>query len=624
MNVERAWLVVLVGVGLIALGVGVTLLAPVGCQPGGGTTPTTGSFLTPVVVPAYFREMTADSGVNHTYQNGQDAGNLAILESLGGGAAVIDYDGDGLLDLFIPGGGYFDGPDKHDIKGYPCKLYRNLGNWKFQDVTATVGLDQPLFFTHGAAVADYDRDGWPDILVTGWGRMALFHNESDGHGGRRFVEVTKQAGLEDNSWSSSAAWADLDGDGFPDLYVCHYVDWSFIDKAHNPECTYDGKTHDVCPPKNFTALPHKLYHNKGDGTFVEVSKSAGLRVPREEKDYEELTWLSEAGRKVLRDADKTKEYGKGLGVLAVDVNGDGKPDIYVANDTVDNFLYMNRSIPGHLRFEEIGMAAGVARDDRGAPNGSMGLDAADYDGCGRPSIWVANYESEMHALYHNECKDGREIFSYATQRSGIAALGQSYVGWGTAFMDLDHHGWQDLFIANGHAIRFPTGKAKRQQLPVLMRNLGPAAKIQFKAITEQGGPYFQTLHCARGVAFGDLDNDGRIDMVVCHLNEPAALVGNVASVGDNHWLGVELHGRGNRSVVGAKLTLQVGDRPLSRFAKGGGSYASSNDPRLVFGVGAVKQVGKLTVTWPWGKEQTWEGLTLDRYWNLTEDELGAK
>jgi enediyne biosynthesis protein E4 len=191
-------------------------------------------------------------------------------------------------------------------------------------------------------------------------------------------------------------------------------------------------------------------------------------------------------------------------------------------------------------------------------------------------------------------------------------------------MDLDHHGWQDLFIADGHAIRFPTGKAKRQQLPVLMRNLGTAAKIQFKAITEQGGPYFQTLHCARGVAFGDLDNDGRIDMVVCHLNEPTALVANVASVGDNHWLGVELHGKGNRSVVGAKLTLQVGDRCLSRFAKGGGSYASSNDPRLVFGVGAVKQVGKLTVTWPMGKEQTWEGLALDRYWKLTEEEPDAK
>jgi hypothetical protein len=574
------------------------------------------------VLGPFFREVTKDSGVDHTYQNGQDAGHFAILESLGGGAALIDYDGDGLLDIFIPGGGFFAGPDKQEIKGYPCKLYRNLGNWKFQDVTAAVGLDQPLFYTHGAAVADYDRDGWPDLLLTGWGRLALFHNESDGKGGRRFVEVTKQAGLDDDSWSSSAAWADFDGDGFPDLYVCHYVNWSFAN--HPLNCNYDGKTRDVCPPKQFQALPHKLYHNKGDGTFVDVSKSAGLRIPREEKDYEELTWLSKAGLKVLKEADKAKEYGKGLGVLAVDVNGDGKPDIYVANDTVDNFLYMNRSIPGHLRFEEVGMAAGVARDDKGGPNGSMGVDAADYDNCGRPSIWVANYEGEMHALYHNECKDGREIFSYATQRSGIAALGQSYVGWGTAFMDLDHHGWQDLFVADGHAIRFPTGKAKRQQLPVLMRNNGTAARIQFKAITEQAGPYFQTIHCARGVAFGDLDNDGRMDMVICHLNEPSAVVANIAGVGDNHWLGVELRGKGHRDVVGARLTLQVGDHLLSRFAKGGGSYASSNDPRIVFGVGPVKQVGKLTVTWPYGKEQTWEGLALDRYWKLTEDDPEAK
>src|SRR5262249_9448526 len=177
------------------------------------------------------------------------------------------------------------GPDKKQIKGHPSKLYKNLGNWKFRDVTAETGLDGTWFYTHGAAVADYDKDGWPDLLVTGWDGVALFHNEPDGKGGRKFVHVTKKAGVTDRRWSSSAGWADLDGDGYPDLYVCHYTDWSF---ANHPPCSYDGKTPDVCPPKSFTALPHVLYRNNGDGTFTDVSKSAGLRVPRLEKDYELL------------------------------------------------------------------------------------------------------------------------------------------------------------------------------------------------------------------------------------------------------------------------------------------------------------------------------------------------
>src|SRR5262249_30426519 len=262
-----------------------------------------------------------------------------------------------------------------------------------------VGLDQVAFYTHGAAVADYDRDGSPDLLVTGWGRVALLHNEPDGKGGRRFVDVTDKAGLKDDGWSSSAASADLHGDGFVDLSVCHYVDWSF---SNNPVCTYDGKTRDVCPPKQFTALPHKVFRNNADGTFSDVSKAAGLRMPRTEQDYAQLTFLNDDAKKRLKEADKAREYGKGLGVLIADVNGDGKPDIYVANDTVDNFLYMNRSVPGKIQLEEIGLAAGVARDDRGAPNGSMGVDVGDPDGCLRPSIWVVNYEAEMHAMYHNE------------------------------------------------------------------------------------------------------------------------------------------------------------------------------------------------------------------------------
>jgi hypothetical protein len=592
--------------------------------------------------PPLFRDVTADAGIQHTYENGQEAGHMAIPESLGGGVALLDYDGDGLLDVFFTGGGGYDKTDeayraeleaaKKDpskpavaprMFGKPCKLYKNLGNWKFKDVTAEAGLDQPLVYSHGVAVADYDRDGWPDLLVTGYARVILYHNEpvdpKDPSKGRHFVDVTAKAGLTDDLWSSSAAWGDLDGDGYPDLYICHYGNWGFDPargQIHPLFCTYDSKTRDVCPPKQFEALPHRLYRNNGNGTFTDVSKSAGLRGPRTPKDYDELTWLNEKARNDLRAADQAKDYGKGLGVVMVDVNGDGKPDIYVANDTVDNHLYMNRSTLGHIRLEEIGMAAGVARDDKGIPDGSMGVDAADFNNKGRPALWCVNYEAESHALYENQCKEGREFFTFATHVAGIGAIGQQYVGWGTQFFDFDHDGWLDLFISNGHAIRFPKG-ARRAEKPVLMRNTGAG---RFLDVTNQGGPYFQTEHCGRGAAFGDLANDGRIDIVLNHLNEPAVVLRNEVPTEPNHWLGLELAGKDHRNVVGAQVLLDVDGKPQTRYARGGGSYASANDPRHVFGLGRADHLTRLTVRWPSGQEQHWEGLAVDRYWRLVEGE----
>jgi hypothetical protein len=540
--------------------------------------------------PAFFRDVTAGSGIDFTCRNGEEADQYTILESLGGGVGLIDYDGDGLLDVFLVGGGYFDGPDKKQIKGHPCKLYKNLGNFQFRDVTHEVGLDIPWFYTHGCAVADYDRDGWPDLLVTGYGRLALFHNEPDGKGGRRFVEVTHRAGLDDDLWSTSAAWADLDGDGFPDLYVCHYVDWSF---AKHPTCGSQsaGAARDICAPPTFGGQPHRLWRNNCDGTFTDVSREAGLRFP--------------------------PAKGKGLGVLIVDFNDDRRPDVYAVNDTEDNLLYVNRGRRGELRLEERGLDSCVARDDHGLPNGSMGVDAADYDGSGRPSLWVVNYEMEHHGLYRNL---GGDLFRYASHVAGVAALGRGYVGFGTGFLDADGDGWEDLFIANGHVLRHPARTARRQR-PVLLRNLGDG---RFADVSAGQGPYFAAEHLGRGAAVGDLDNDGRADLVISHLNEPVAVLRSQPPEAGRHWLGVELLGRDHADVVGAKLVLEVGGRRLTRFTKGGGSYLSSGDRRILFGLGTAAEVGRLTVFWPSGEEQHWDGLAVDRYWSLLEGEAAPR
>jgi hypothetical protein len=536
--------------------------------------------------PSMFEDVTAASGVAFTYRNGEDAGHFAIIESLGGGVALLDFDRDGLLDIFLPGGGYYEGKK---VLGHPCKLYRNLGGFKFEDATAKVGLDKITFqYSHGAAAFDFDRDGWLDVLVTGYNRLVLLHNEPDGAGGRRFADATGKANLNDALWSSAAAWGDLDGDGYPEIYVSHYGDWGF-DTNHPTDCTYDGKTRDVCQPRRFRPLPHTLYHNNRDGTFTDVSEQVKLR-----KD------------------------GKGLGVLVVDVNNDGRPDVYVANDTDDNHLYVNRGKRGELVLEELGMYAGVAVDDGGRPNGSMGIDAGDFARAGLPSLIVTNYENELPALYRNRTEQ-RVRFDFDSKATGVAAIGGSYVSWGTGFFDYDLDGWEDLLIVSGHAIRFPH-KIDRRQKPVLMRN----ESGKFTTTTAQGGAYFREPRNARGAAFGDLDNDGRLDLVVSHLNEPVVILRGVAPAGGKHWVGIELVGEKNADVVGTRVVVESAGGKQTRFAKGGASYACTNDPRMHYGLGGDAKINKVTVYWPSGRVQEVSGVEPGAYWRLAEGEPAAK
>jgi ASPIC and UnbV/FG-GAP-like repeat len=718
---------------LLAVLTVIGFLSPVGCRPPRQVDPITD--VPREEGPPFFQEVTKASGIDMIYRNGEEAGHMAILESVGGGVALFDFDGDGLLDVFIPGGGEFM---CKTILGRPGKLYRNLGNWKFEDVTKKVGLDKALFFSHGAFAADFDNDGWPDLLVTGWGGVTLYHNEPDGKGGRRFVDVTKKAGLAAWSkltgksidslraagvplaildkltplkykllergpfllelrkildeeerkrfqdlisdlsenpgptswyrltdkrtqtkaksslaslraanvpdavlakldslsdrtlerdpfiaelhrlldkdecerfqdvvldyaevlggwhWATSAAWGDLDGDGYPDLYVCQYGDWSFAN--HPGDCTYNGKDLDICPPNRFNASQHRLFHNNRDGTFTEVTHTC---------------CIDKSGQQV-----GLRLGGRGLAVLMVDINQDGKPDVYVANDTTDKYLYLNRSKGGQLILEEMGLEISVACDHNGRPDGSMGLDAADYNRTGRPSLWVTNYENELHALYRNECKDGQLNFIYSTQEAGLSQLGLSYVGWGTRFLDVDLDGWEDLFIGHGHVILHPAVQSPRKQMAVLMHNIGG----KFINSSHRSGSYFEQPHNARGVAMGDLNNRGRTDLVVSHLNDPVEVLKNVAQT-NNHWLGLDLAGKKNRDVVGARIVVEVDGATLTHFARGGGgSYGSTSDRRHLIGLGAPSEVRRVTVEWPWGEKQTWVGLRPDRYWKLTEGE----
>lgn len=507
-------------------------------------------------------------GIDFSYRNGEEADLSTILESLGGGVAWIDYDRDGWMDLIATGGGELS---QDSITGRPCELFRNLKGKGFQPVGREAGLQSDALYTNGLAVGDYDNDGFQDILVTGYGPPQLWRNLGNG----TFREVAAEAGITDSRWSSSAGWADFNQDGFLDLYIAHYVDWSF---ANHPPCLITGNRREICPPKSFSPLPHTLYFNRGNGTFEDVSKSAGLR-----------------------------DDGKGLGVLLCDIDGDLDVDIYVANDTTDNFLYIN---DGSGKFVEEGLARGVALDDHGMPNGSMGVDLCDFNADGRPDIWVANYERESFALYRN---DGQGTFLHVSQRFGITDLGGLFVGFGTACEDFNADGRTDIVVANGHVMKFPLG-SPRKQVPLLLLFDGKRFRRQAAPPSE----YFGQPHEGRGLATADFDKDGDLDIAISNIGEPLALLENRFR-DENHWQSVELVGTAsNRDAIGARLELKTKGGSLVRQIVGGGSYLSHSSRIAHFALPNADPPDSLTVYWPSGRVQTIEGSSLQKFVTLEE------
>lgn len=503
------------------------------------------------------RDVTATTGINFTYRNGQEANACSIVESLGGGVGLGDLDGDHLLDVFAAGGGDF--PSKEQLIGRPSGFFRQTGAWQFQDATEVAGVATPHHYSHGINLGDCDNDGFLDVLVTGYGGVTYYHNQGDG----TFQEETAARGLTDKLWSSSSAWGDFNEDGALDLYVAHYVNWSW---QNHPVC-YDTTPdqRDVCPPRRFEPLPDILYLSNGDGTFRDGTSEFGLR-----KD------------------------GKGLGVVVGDVDLDGHVDAYVGNDTVPNFLYRNTG----KSFEDMGLMSGTALSDRGTPDGSMGVDIGDLNLDGLPDIWVANYESESFALYRNQ---GNFFFQHVSQPLGITAVGALFVGWGTALVDFDRDADLDIFCSNGHVIHKPVN-APVMQTPLVYLNQNGE---KFVNVAPLVGEYTAGSHNGRGCASGDLDGDGDVDIAVMRNNQTMALLSNESET-SNHWLALRLIGtRRSRDAVGAIVRLKPKEGPEQvQQVKSGSSYASSSDQRMHFGLGAGSEVSSLTIRWPSGATQT--------------------
>lgn len=506
-----------------------------------------------------FRDVASGLGVDWTYRNGEEARIYSIVESMGGGLALCDFNQDGRLDLIAAGGGSF--PGSREITGLPTGVFLQAHTGQFTDVSKLTGLNGQEFYNHGVSAGDFDHDGFPDLVLTGYGGIALYRNQGDGS----FLRDCQEEESFRRGWSTSAGWGDFNHDGHPDLFVVHYADWSFDNDPPCPGPPPDGR--DVCPPRRFHGLPDQLFLSDGRGGFREVAFEVGVRSER-----------------------------KGIGLAIADLDLDGDLDIYVTNDTDPNDLYRN---DGQGHFEEVGLTSGAALGADGNADGSMGVAVGDLDGDGLPDLWVTNFQRESFAFYRNL---GDGLFKHVSRLTGISSLPGSFVGWGTAMLDADSDGDEDLFVANGHVVHFPTQSTVRQR-PLLLENRHGS---RFFNVADTAGLYMRTPHSGRGVAFGDFDGDGDPDLVVSHVNEPVALLSN-ESPGAGR-LTIRLIGRNSpRQPIGAVVRLTVGQRTSVQQVQFSTSYASTSSDVLFFGLGD-QRAGRLEIDWPSGIRQVLETL----------------
>jgi hypothetical protein len=533
-------------------------------------------------VPAgFFADVTSASKVQFGHQASPTTRKY-LVESMSGGVAVFDFNNDGLLDIFLVNGAALadpmpagSQPDKTDARFWN-RLYRNNGDGTFTDVTASAGV-RGSGYGMGVAAADYDNDGYTDLYVTNLNGNILYHNNGDG----TFTDVTASAGVRGGGWSTGALFIDYDRDGLLDLIVARYLKWDFSMDIWCGERRAGYRAY--CQPEQFQPVTHLVFHNEGGGIFKDRSAETGIaRFP-----------------------------GKGLGIAMNDYDRDGWPDVFIANDSLPQQLFHNRK---DGTFEEVAVDVGAAYDSDGRSFSGMGSDFADYDNDGWPDIFVNALASQRYALFHN----GHGVFDYVSESNGVGAASILHSGWGAKFIDFDNDGWKDLFVGQGHVmdnIELTQPHMRYLEPPLLLRNAGS----RFEDVSAQAGQAVLKRRAVRGVAFGDLNNDGWVDIVMNCSNQPAVVLQN-RRPSANHWLIVDTVGtRSNRDGIGATIRLTTDSgKEQHAMVTTGASYLSSNDKRVHFGLGTSKVVKLLEITWPSGKTQRLKDLAADRILTVRE------
>lgn len=524
-----------------------------------------------------FVDITSSAGIKWGFRT-LAPGTRYLIETMGGGGGFIDYNGDGFLDIYLVC--YSQTPQADRRLKLNDALYRNNRDGSFSEVTESAGIKNSMLGM-GLTVGDYNNDGWPDMYITGYGASKLYLNNGNGS----FTDVTVRVGVDNKRWGTSAAFFDYDNDGYLDLFVCNYLSF---DPDGQVACDFfEGRPY--CYLARFKGSASVLYHNNRDGTFSDVSRPAGI----------------------------AQYIGKGLGVIAFDYNNDGKTDIFQANDGTPNFLFRNN---GDRTFSEVALEADCALDPNAEVRGGMGVDAEDLDGDGFQDVFVTNFSQQTNAYWHN---NGDGTFEETTNELGLGKISYLMSGFGTRFFDYNNDGLVDLFVLNGHPFEpinkvFPeTTYAER---PFLFENTGKG----FREVAGEHGAPLKRSYLGRGLAVGDIDNDGDSDLLLLNAGEPPVLLRNDGG-NKNHWLGIKLVGtKSNRDSTGAKLTISAGGRQRIRQLLGGTSYCSASDRRVLFGMGRNDKVAAITVLWPNGQSTAVKNVPVDRYITIREGQSPAE